>query len=151
MKYKVIIDTREKKPFSLAGLDTIRQGLRVGDYSIMGFQDIVGIERKSMMDFYFTFGSGYQRFCSEMKSINEMPFGYMIVEAPLEKCLTAYRKSKKLKPELSNLVKMNWQDFKARFPNVSVEFARSRADADKFTVELLNNIIQKLNQMNEGE
>jgi len=146
MNYKVIIDTREKKPFRLAGLDTIRQGLRVGDYSIDGFQDRVAIERKGMSDFYSTFGNrtNYNRFIQEMSQINKMEYGYLVVESPLEKCSQANKLVPKLKPGLSNMVLMNFDDFKKRLPNVKIYFAASRWGADSFTGELLKSIIKNL-------
>lgn len=141
-----VIDTKEKKPFSLAGLDTIRQGLRVGDYSIDGFQDRVAIERKSMFDFYSTFGveRNYQRFCREMKQINEMEYGFLVVEATLSWCMDADKKNNKLYPNLGKKVLSNYIDFLFRFPRVRIQFSGGRKAADEFTVYLLKSINYRL-------
>ena len=142
----IIIDTKEKKPFKLDGLKTIRKGLKVGDYSIEGFQDRVAIERKSAIDFYYTFGKprNYQRFCVEMKQINKMEFGYLIVEESLENCISSIEKMKKGTVGLGNMALMNYRDFEKRFPNIEIDFYDTRNEADELTVQILKTIIDRI-------
>ena len=43
---KIIIDTREQKPWEFPGHTTAVQKLDTGDYSVEGLEDILCIERK---------------------------------------------------------------------------------------------------------
>ena len=45
----VIVDTREQLPLELS-MCTIRGTLPTGDYSILGFEEYVVVERKSLPD-----------------------------------------------------------------------------------------------------
>ena len=49
----IIEDTRESAPLdfsSFRGVESVRQGLKTGDYSVAGFQDKLTFERKSVQD-----------------------------------------------------------------------------------------------------
>ena len=55
----VIVDTREQAPFEFAGLSnwiggTVRRKLDVGDYSIVGMERVLRMERKSLTDLIST-------------------------------------------------------------------------------------------------
>ena len=45
-----ICDSREQLPLDLAPLKTVRGTLTTGDYSILGMENIVSLERKSLDD-----------------------------------------------------------------------------------------------------
>ena len=50
---KIVIDTREQRPWTFDGMPSIQRGLRTGDYSIDGHTeppDGIVIERKSAED-----------------------------------------------------------------------------------------------------
>jgi DNA excision repair protein ERCC-4 len=52
----IVVDTREKLPwkFTDPGMSTVVRGLPEGDYSVVGFESEIAIERKSMDDYVQT-------------------------------------------------------------------------------------------------
>lgn len=82
---KVIIDTREQRPWALAGYgcEVRIAKLDTGDYAIDGDQDNFMIERKSMNDFLGTISSGWERFQREVARMSGMEHKPIIVEANL--------------------------------------------------------------------
>ena len=64
---KIIIDTREQKPLSFTGHETITCKLDEGDYNIEELKDKICIERKSLADFYGSITSDHLRFKKEIQ------------------------------------------------------------------------------------
>lgn len=54
--------------------------LQSGDYSLIGYQDQVAIERKSFEDLFSTLGQGRERFVRELERLNEMDFAAVVCE-----------------------------------------------------------------------
>lgn len=90
----VVIDTREQLPFSFEGLTcdavdgggpltipTCRGTLASGDYSLLGFESFVAVERKSLADLYSTLGQGRERFERELERLAAMDFAAVVIEA----------------------------------------------------------------------
>ena len=47
----IVIDSREQKPFRFSpGIETVTAALKAADYSLLGLEDDVAIERKSLSD-----------------------------------------------------------------------------------------------------
>ncbi len=61
----IIIDTREQTPFTFAGPARVA-GLKTADYTIEGYEDIVGLERKSLDDLIACLSSQRERFEREL-------------------------------------------------------------------------------------
>jgi hypothetical protein len=84
----VAIDTREQLPYSfpLAEVKT----LRTGDYSIVGYEDRVAIQRKAKEDAYGSCGGkggvNRRRFEAEFKRLSFLEYGAVVVEAALHSC-----------------------------------------------------------------
>lgn len=89
MPLRVVIDTREQRPWSFpAGLVEATIGtLRTGDYALAG-DDAFAIERKSLDDFLGTVSTGWERFLREIGRMEGAGFAarVVIVEADLEAC-----------------------------------------------------------------
>lgn len=80
---KITIDTREALPLSFdgfRGVDTVRSGLRTGDYSIQGYEDQITFERKSVQDLVGTLTSGHTRFLREMERMRSFKAKYILIE-----------------------------------------------------------------------
>ncbi len=76
MKRLVIIqDTREQTPWSFCPSQAVVKvgTLKTGDYCIDGDPHFA-IERKSLDDFLGTIGTGWPRFCKELKRMEEAEF-----------------------------------------------------------------------------
>lgn len=97
--FTVIQDSREQLPYEFYTVEKVtnketgeitsvrhpwnvqRAGLKTGDYSIAGFEEIFTVERKSLADFMgciFT-----ERFDNELKRMAEMPHKAIIIETDL--------------------------------------------------------------------
>ena len=90
-EFKIVIDTREQRPFSFAGFRgksgrlivprVARNALKSGDYSIVGLEDQVAIERKSLPDLYGVVGSNRERFTRELERLQQFSFSAIVVES----------------------------------------------------------------------
>ena len=60
IEYVIVVDSREQD--RLWDKDVIIKKLDVGDYSLLGHEDSIAIERKSGNDFFGTATSGHNRF-----------------------------------------------------------------------------------------
>lgn len=76
----VVVDTREKDPFGLRGLESVRAKLDFGDYSLRGHEASFAVERKSAADFIGTMAvlANRRRFIREMLRMEEGG-GHMVV------------------------------------------------------------------------
>ncbi|MFO0919660.1 MAG: ERCC4 domain-containing protein [Planctomycetaceae bacterium] len=84
--FTVIADTREQAPFGFMSIepwDKIEvesRALQTGDYSIVGFESVISVERKSVSDFYHSIGSDRERFEREMVRLQQMEFAAVVIE-----------------------------------------------------------------------
>lgn len=77
----VIVDTREQRPFDLSPLKMIGGTLATGDYSVVGLQHEIAIERKSLSDLLGCIGQERERFDREIKRLLGYPVRCVIVES----------------------------------------------------------------------
>jgi ERCC4-type nuclease len=76
-----IIDTREQRPLELAPLGVTVGTLDTGDYSLVGCEHVVRIERKSLDDLLGCVGRDRERFDREVQRLLAYPVRVLIVEA----------------------------------------------------------------------
>ncbi len=76
-----IIDTREQTPLDLTPLATITGTLATGDYSVVGLEAIVSIERKSLSDLLGCIGAERERFDREVMRLLAYPVRALIIES----------------------------------------------------------------------
>lgn len=89
--FEIIVDTREQRPFSFAGIRhrsgrlivprIVKTTLKSGDYSIVGFENQIAIERKSISDLFSSVGSSRERFVKELRRLSAFRFAAIVVEA----------------------------------------------------------------------
>ena len=70
----IIIDTREQLPFFVSPhwdekITKTVKGLTSGDYSLIGFENVVAIERKSLADLYSSLTNDRKRFEREFQRL----------------------------------------------------------------------------------
>lgn len=75
-----IIDTREGLPLDLAPLKTVHGTLTTSDYSILGLEHEIAIERKSKADFICCIGQHRERFEREIQRLLAYPVRAIVVE-----------------------------------------------------------------------
>lgn len=82
----IIIDSREQKPFEFSGIgyDNVtitRDVLYIGDYSILGCQNEIAIERKSLSDLLNCLGRDRDRFVRQLQRGRGLDSYCVVVEA----------------------------------------------------------------------
>ena len=81
-KYKIIVDSREKKPLFTKNI--IKKCLKTGDYSFqinkIDYDDVFIIERKSMSDLIGSLNGGHERFAKELGRAQKIKHFFIIVE-----------------------------------------------------------------------
>ncbi len=77
----VLVDTREQIPLDLHPLKTVTSTLTTGDYSVLGLQHIVAIERKSLPDLLGCVGGDRERFEREVQRLLAYPVRALVVES----------------------------------------------------------------------
>lgn len=86
----IICDRREQRPFSFTGAQiyegtTVEAGtLNVGDYSLVGMENVVACERKSLPDLVQCLAGSRERFVRELERSRALESFCVIVEAPWE-------------------------------------------------------------------
>lgn len=81
----VAIDTREQLPYAFPRSEVLT--LATGDYSAVGFQDKVTVERKSKADLYQSLGKGRDRFERELARMAHMDVAAIVIESSLPELL----------------------------------------------------------------
>ena len=77
----LIIDTREQVPLEFSdAVDTVRMMLPEADYSVLGLQHEILIERKSFVDLLGSGGSGRARFEADLKRMASYRQKILLVE-----------------------------------------------------------------------
>lgn len=76
-----IVDTREQMPLDLSPLRSEVATLTTGDYSVKGLENIVAIERKSLVDLLGCIGGERERFDREVQRMLAYPVRALVVES----------------------------------------------------------------------
>lgn len=114
--FEIAIDTRESAPWSFEGLHSDadkgnaplliqvqRKTLQTGDYSIVGLEHEITIERKSLQDLYSTLAAGRDRFKREHERMMSMVrcggYACVIIESPLHTAMLAPPMTSSLNPK----------------------------------------------------
>jgi len=83
----IAVDTREKYPYVFP--QSQRKKLATGDYSIIGLEDKIAIERKTKEDAYSSLGQGRARFERELERLSKFDYAAIVIEASLPDFLQA--------------------------------------------------------------
>lgn len=81
--FVIAVDQREQCPFPLVGFATMRKFLRTGDYSIIGLEDKVAVERKSYTDAWGSMSTGRARFERCVKRLAELDRAAIVIECTM--------------------------------------------------------------------
>ena len=94
---KIIVDSREQTPFTFhhdkyAEVEVVQGSLDTGDYSLVGLQDKVAVERKSLPDLVACLGRERERFERELQRAAALDAFAVVVEASWQDLATgSYR------------------------------------------------------------
>lgn len=79
----IVQDTRENQPwdFSFYGIDKVRKTLKTGDYTLLGYEDKLCIERKkSTGELATNLGTKSKQFWAELNRMKDYQYRYLILE-----------------------------------------------------------------------
>lgn len=159
--FTVVIDGREKAPYSFTGLFTDGgakkrplivpwewKHLKTGDYAIAGLETECVVERKSLADLYGTLGRRRKQFEAEFERMSAMPYAAVVIEADWNMILHSPPAYSKLAPKTVFRTVLAWQQ---RYPNVHWNLMGNRRLAEIATFRTLerfwmNRRLQLLNQ-----
>lgn len=133
-KITIISDTREQDSLDFSGLrgvESVRKGLKTGDYSIQGFEDKLCFERKAVSDLVSTLIGGHERFLREMERMKNFEVAYILVEHTAG---AVYRYCAKQGWELKFDTIMQSLLAYAYHYHVRVRFCKDREDMAKYIV-----------------
>jgi len=77
----VIVDTREQRPLDVSPLQAVTGTLSTGDYSVLGLERVVAVERKSLPDLLACCGTQRNRFQREVDRLLAFPTRCLVVES----------------------------------------------------------------------
>lgn len=83
----VAVDTREQRPYRFPRFEV--KTLAAGDYSIVGLEDRIAVERKTKSDAYSSFGRNRTRFLKELERLSQLEYAAIVIEASLPDFLRA--------------------------------------------------------------
>ena len=99
-EYTIAIDSREQLPYSWPGLKCETVTLEAGDYSIIGMEQVVCVERKSLADFYSclverknpagTVRHGRERFENDLHRMSQCRYPLVVIEASMSDLLKPF-------------------------------------------------------------
>ena len=77
----IIVDSREQVPLVFPTLPSVAGSLPTGDYSAVGFESVIAIERKSLSDLLGCCGSSRDRFKAELQRLRAYRFRALVIES----------------------------------------------------------------------
>lgn len=77
----VICDSREQLPWDLTPMKCERGTLPTADYSVLGLEHHIAVERKSLADLLGCIGGGRERFERELQRLLAYPSRALIIES----------------------------------------------------------------------
>jgi DNA excision repair protein ERCC-4 len=89
-----VIDTREQIPLCLHPLKAVTQTLTTGDYSVLGLEEVISVERKSLPDLLHCVGRDRRRFEKEIQRLLAYPSRALVLETSWEQIEQGVWKSK---------------------------------------------------------
>ena len=122
VSFTVLIDGREKAPYQFTGLhaDARQQNrplivptqwahLETGDYTVLGLESEITVERKSLSDLYSTLGQHRARFEREHQRLAELRRAMVIIEAGWYEALNWPPPQSQLNPKTVFRTAVSWQ------------------------------------------
>lgn len=76
---EIAIDTREQLPYEFPDSRVVT--LKSGDYSVVGRESEIAVERKTKADCYRSLGVQRERFEREVQRLSEMRYAAIVIEA----------------------------------------------------------------------
>ncbi|SPD73775.1 conserved hypothetical protein [uncultured Desulfobacterium sp.] len=141
MDFKIKIDTREQIPYWFS-MPTERGTLSVGDYSVVGFENQIAIERKALNDLIGCLTVGRDRFKKELSRAKTLDYFAVVVEGKFSD-LTCGRYRSKMNPKAAV---QSLLTFSVRYGRLPIFFCETRQYAQEVTESLLTKYVREFEQ-----
>ena len=155
--FTIAIDTREQAPLDFGDINpgtfkrrddgvilyvpTERVTMSTGDYSIVGYEDEITIERKELGDLYNCMGHDRTRFGKQVLRLSKYNYAVIMVESSWENMLKGYEHSRLNPYTIYNTV-ISWSQ---KHPNVHWHFWESKHKCSQVTFDILNRFWKERN------
>ncbi len=139
--WTIAIDTRERKPLKFDHPNE-KVTLATGDYSIVGFEDRVAIERKSLNDLINTLIHNRERFEKELERFRSFQFKCIIVESDLKAVFSEKYRSKAHPMSIVGLFLSLMMDY-----DIPVLFCSTKPIAAKVALSFLHRAHRRLTEV----
>ncbi len=140
----ILIDTREQRPYEFK-TPSIRGKLDIGDYSLLGAESLIAVERKSLCDLIGCLCGGRERFKKELFRGQALDYFAIVIEATLTDIANGnYRSKMTPKSAIQSLL-----TFSIRY-RLPVFFAENRNFGARVTESLLLKFAKELERRTEA-
>jgi len=140
----ILTDTREQLPYSF-NTPSETGALAVGDYSIVGLEDHIAIERKTLDDLIACLTTGRERFERELYKGKALDYFALVIESSLSDIAAGrYRSKMNAHSAIQSLLA-----FSVRY-RLPVWFAESREYGARVTESLLNKYSREIQKKHEA-
>lgn len=142
--FTIIVDTREQQPWAFDNYVTANQKLDTGDYSIMGMENLLAIERKKSVS-EFANNITESRFKDVVSRLSQLKHSFLLLEFDLEDVL--------IYPVGSNVPKKMWDKIKISpsfiikhllelqmYHNIKIIFCGDSDNAEKMATHILKKV-----------
>ncbi len=140
-EFTIVIDSREQNPYRFQ--DAVTKALKSGDYSILGFEDRITVERKTKEDAYASLGAGRARFEKELTRLSEYDYSAIVIESTLTNFLQAPAFTR-MKPKAAINSLISWS---VKY-GVHIFFASDRRHAKAVTYRILEKFFKHRREHN---
>ena len=90
---RIIVDSREQRPYDFEGFTTVRRALPAGDYSLEGLETRFAVERKSLDDWVQTVLRARGRFSRELTRLQSYDWAAVVIEGSIADILAGNYRS----------------------------------------------------------
>lgn len=145
----IVVDSRETLPFKFIGETTITKKLDSGDYSLVGFESVIAIERKSGTDFLGSISSDRERFKQCLERLSSYERAFIVVECQLDSLMDGIeikrnsRGKEGIRPNVKQKVGLHPNSLFGTVVSIitryhiPIIFSKNRKEAERFTLEIL--------------
>jgi ERCC4-type nuclease len=133
------VDTREQQPYEFE--NSVVGTLSIGDYSLVGAEYLIAVERKELNDLIGCLTTGRNRFEKELYKARTLDYFALIIEASLSDSVNGhYRSEMYPKSAIQSLLA-----FSVRY-RLPIFFAENREYAQRVTESLLCKYAKEIEQ-----
>ena len=143
----VVVDTREQRPYAFPRdrVTTFRRMLPAGDYSLVGLETVVAVERKTLDDLVSTVIHGRDRFRRELERLATYDAACVVVEGDLTDIMQHRYRSKAHPHSVLGLITAIF--IRHRIP---VLFCSNRTCANRFVESYLTRYYREHQAISQG-